>query len=89
MGQLTLDQFTLDQFSWHEDGRVLSAMASDLSLPPGRWPEKIYIKGMKVVEFNNPTARQDKEGDTLYMVYLPSRHSTALGTVNKLFIWND
>lgn len=81
----TLDILTSDQFTW--DGRTGTAMASDVGLHAGYWPESLRVNSTRTggwLRFERHS-QETRDGDLLWVTYLAVRD----GLFVSLRIFND
>lgn len=81
----TIDIVDTDQFTW--EGRVGTAMASDIGLHAGYWPENLLVRSTKTgghLRFQKHT-QETREGDLLLVRYL----AVSGGLFVSLTVFND
>jgi len=80
-------EYPVGQFTSHEGSLV--AEASDLGLPIGNWPRQITVISADgaVTRYAWSTSNRDREGDMLYVEYLPVAASPA--AAKKVVVFND
>ena len=80
-------KYQIEKFFYDKPTKTLTADASCLGFPPGRWPFNITVKGMtgKEIDFVLMGPRNDREGEAVCQIYKPMNSTLDV----KISIYND